>query len=320
MNECIDSRRIPFVWSLRRSREWKRCPRGCFFRCYAAQGGHEPGVGDRETERLHLLRALLSVPEYRRRTLNLEMRRRFYSAVDPDGPAPEEEEGPSSAPSSPAPLAAAVLRRFDREWRAMLLGLPSEDHRLPMLAELLDPRVVSFDGLRREIAAELAAEAEALEAGGWGELEALPVGERRPIDSPLFVDAGELRCCTVPLVALRRRGELWIVDGADPPPEEEPFTALLHRLWAMNRAATPPDRVRSFSLTPATGALREFGHSLEISATMRRLFADAAAMLEAVPADGKVKAADFPSAASPELCRGCVYRSFCGSAPASVTK
>ena len=202
----------------------------------------------------------------------------------------------------------------------MLLGLPAEDHRRPMLAELLDPRC-SCGELHRAVASALTAEAEALESGGWGELESLPPQERRPVDSPLFVNAGELVCCTVPLAAFRRHGELWIVDGADPSsPEEESVTSLLHRLWAMNRAATPPDRVRSFALAPATGALREFGRDSGITATMRKIFDSAAEMTRNVPDDGKVKAADFRAAASAEVCRECVYRFFCGSAPASVTK
>ena len=171
------------------------------------------------------------------------------------------------------------------------------------------------------VAETLIAEAAALEAGGWGELEALPARERRPIDSPLFVDAGELRCCTVPLAAFRRHGELWIVDGADPSSaEEEEITGVLHRLWAMNRAATPPDRVRSFALTPATGALREFARDPAVAATLRRIFDSAAEMTQAVPPDGKTKAADFRAAASAEECSECPYRCFCGSGPASVTK
>lgn len=309
--ESVDARRIPFVWSLRREREWRRCPRRCFFRYYAAQGGYEVGVGSRETERIHLLRAMLSVPEYRRRTLNLEMRRRLFLTA---AGAAEEE-----IPALP-PLAEAVRRRFEREWRAMLLGRPAADHRLPMLAEVLDPRA-SVAALQRAVAADLAAEAEALESGGWGELEALPPTERRPIDSPLFVDAGELRCCTVPLAAFRHAGELWIVDGADPASaDEEAVTGVLCRLWAMNRDATPPDRVRCFALTPATGALREFARDPEISATLRRIFASASEMMRAVPPDGKTEAADFRAAASAEECAGCPYRYFCGSGPWSVTK
>ena len=309
--EFVDACRIPFVWSLRREREWRRCPRRCFYRYYAAQGGYEVGVGSRETEKIHLLRALLSVPEYCRRTLNLEMRRRLYLTA-----ADAAEEGPTTLP----PLAEAVRLRFEREWRAMLLGRPAQDHRLPMLAEALDPRV-SGGALSHRVAETLVAEAEALASGGWGELEALPPQERRPIDSPLFVDAGELRCCLVPLAAFRRAGEFWIVDGADPASaDEEAVTGVLYRLWAMNCAATPPDRVRTFALTPATGALREFAGDPEISVTLRRIFASASEMMRTVPPDGKTKAADFRAAASAEECAGCPYRYFCGSGPWSVTK
>ena len=136
----VRSEQYRFSWSLRRRRLWNGCRRRYFLTYYAPRGGHDPAA-EPALRRLHLAKSLFSRDGYCNYLLRTTMRELFYRR--------NEEEDTSTAPD----LRSRVLHAFARDFNRMLLGFWQEDHRVPMLRELLqsgadvDPEWKEWDNL-----------------------------------------------------------------------------------------------------------------------------------------------------------------------------
>ena len=285
----------PFSWSLRRQEMWNRCRREYFLHYYAARGGHDADASP-ELRQIHEMRSLLSASTYVRRTIAAELRLEFYRA--------HEEEDPEYTTEDPG-LTGRAIRRFRIEFRRMLAGEFRIDHAHPMLEELYRRGNVSPEELRMEIEHRLHGALDALESGVLPMLAATRFLFRRPIDSPLEVYAGDLRCHIAPVLAFEEKGVLNIVEanGAD-------STALLHKYHAVNQLHLSPDRIHSLELIPEKGELRSAGDTLNISRTLREIRDGAAEMRDAVRPDGTVRLEDFPQ--NRTRCENCRFRDYCG--------
>lgn len=292
-----DTAGIPFSWSLRRQEMWNQCRRKYFLHYYAARGGHDADASP-ELRRIHEMRSLVPAQTYIRRTIAAEFRHVFY--------APHEAEDAEYQEAPERILTGRVLRRFHIEFRRMLIGEFHADHGQPMLYELYY-NTVPPEELRIEINRRFRLALEKLESGVLPMLSATRHLFRRPIESPLEVYAGELRCHIAPLISFETQGLLHIVEstGAD-------SSALLHKYHAASRMHVPPDRVRSLELLPEEGALRQAGESLNIGATLKEIRDGAAEMALAIRPDGTARLEDFPR--TPSNCPDCRFRNFCREA------
>jgi len=290
-----DTAEYPFSWSLRRQEMWNECRRSYFLHYYAARGGHDadatPGL-----RRIHEMRSLLSSRTYVRRLAAAEFRRVFY--------LPHEEED-AECQELPETLALRALRRFHIDFRRMIAGEFTADHGRPMLAELYY-NTEPPEELRARIAHDLRRALGALESGVLPMLAATRFRFRRPIESPLEVYAGELRCHIAPTAAFEEKGVYCVVESSG-----APSTVLLHKFHAANRLHLPPDRVRSLELIPEQGVLREPAGPLNISQTLRDIRNGAAEMRDAIRPDGTAHLEDFPP--NPARCADCRFRGFCGT-------
>ncbi len=214
-----------------------------------------------------------------------------------------EEEDTSTAPD----LRSRVLHAFARDFNRMLLGFWQEDHRVPMLRELLQSGAAP-EAVRREVETQLKESAVALEQGGWGEFQRFPAECRRPLPSPLEVPLGELSCWCSPCFALASGRELWLVESES---DASPEAALLHKFYALNTCRIPPEQVRSFRLDCRDGSVTEFGGDLNISAALAGIRADAGAMQQAIRPDGTVAEEDFP--ADTTRCANCPFPGCCAA-------
>lgn len=288
-----DTTGFPFSWSLRRQEMWNECRRKYVLHYYAARGGHDADALP-ERRRIHEMRSLLSANTYTRRLIALEFRRVFY--------APHEAEN-AECQTVPDTLSIRALRRFRSSFRRMLAGEFSTDHGHPMLEELYYD-TESPEELRRSMERKLRRALEALESGVLPMLTATRFRFRRPIESPLEVYAGELRCHIAPIAAFEEKGTFRIIDSS-----AAASTVLLHKFHAANRLHLPPDRVQSLELAPEEGTLREAGESLNISRTLREIRNGAAEMQNAIRPDKTVHLEDFPQ--NPARCAACRFRGFC---------
>ena len=282
-----------FSWSLRRQEMWNCCRRKYFLHYYAARGGHDPDSGG-ELRRLHEMRSLLSERAYLHRLIAAELRRRFYR--------PHEEED-AELPDSEAGPYGAVPGRLRREFRRMLRDEFRTDHAHPMLAALYYNSTPPGE-LLRDLEKRLRNAMTAMSSGPLAMLARTRYLFRRPIDSPLEVAVGELRCFAAPILAFEEKGVLTIVEGSG-----ADSTVLLHKFHAANKLHIPPERVRSLELIPGKGALRLAGKELNISRTLREIRGGAAEMLNAVRPDGTVREEDFPR--NPAHCTLCRFRGHC---------
>ncbi len=275
-----------FSYSKRRQSLWEHCRFGYFLHYYGAAGGFDPDA-PRGVRLIHELKSLLTAHDYLMRLVAEEVRRSFYRPAD----MPFQRR-----------LFPALRRRFLREFGQMLLGLPADDHKLPMLAELYYGEAPERLKLRLEN--ELREISSALERELLPALEAVGPERRRPIAVPLPVQINELSCYIAPWVVFADGGTLCIIDAA-----ADETTLLLHRYYALNVHRTPPERVRSLQIFPAAGELRLCGNELNISLTVQRLLAGAAEMRNALRPGGDAVPEDFPR--NPASCAKCRFRRYC---------
>ena len=105
----------PFSWSMRRREMYARCPRAYFYHYYGSAGGAFINCTTLETEKLHLLRASLSIEEYVRKTILSRIRTLFNSTSMPEGD-----------------FLTSLEEQFRREFQEMLWGKPALDHKRPL--------------------------------------------------------------------------------------------------------------------------------------------------------------------------------------------
>ncbi len=245
---------VPFSWSLRREKIWNNCPRRGFLHYYAARGGHDPDADPRR-RKLHRLKQLLDRKEYIHRLLVSELLK----------------PGPSQ------PLAnwpERIFRRFHRERSAMLLGTPSADHGLPLLAELYfrqTPAMKLFD----EITNQLRQNLHDLSASAALRLWNCRPPDQRLVETELI--AIELAGVTLhmqPGFGTRVAGHAVFrqILSEEPDEEEKALLLLLHKYYAITRLKLPPENLVSELLLPGkSDAIRLDPAVLNLSAAIEKI-------------------------------------------------
>ena len=282
---------IPFAWSLRRQREFEKCPRSFYYRYYGARGGHEARVADRRTRRLYLCRDLVNRDQYLQRVVNLAMRNAFYA--------------PENAPfSSLFQHAERILRR---EFDVMLLGDDGANRHLPMLEEIADP-ALRPEALLGELRSKLEERCRTLMRSDWERVSRVPAACRRHLPEVVEVHVGELLCHAPVALMWQRCDTTFLVEGVRrvPAGDAAELAALLHRYLVL--ALPGGDVGKTVSLAfDEEGKLTEFGAELEASRTLRKLRAGA---------DRLAEFHDLPEEAyprNPEACAECFFRRECPS-------
>ena len=282
---------VPFAWSLRRQREFDKCPRSFYYRYYGARGGHEADVADRRTRRLYLCREHLNCEQYLQRVVNLAMRERFYA--------------PEDAPF--ATLFQQAERILRREFEIMLTGARDANRRLPMLEEIADP-ALRPETLRSELLGKLEARCRELMDGDWETVANVPAPCRRHLPEVVEIRVGELVCHAPVVLSWQKNGTTFLVEGVRHVPEGDAaeLAALLHRYFVLSLPGADAGKTVSLAFDDA-GKLAEFGADLEVSSALRKLRAGA---------DRLAAFHDLPEETYPmnkEACEGCFFRRECPS-------
>ena len=280
---------VPFAWSLRRQREFDKCPRSFYYRYYGARGGHEAQVADRRIRRLYLCRDLMDRELYLQRVVNMAMRSAFHA--------------PEDAPfSSLFQHAERILRR---EFEVMLLGDTGASRHQPMLEEIADP-ALRPEALLAELRSRLEERCKTLMRGDWETVARVPAPCRRHLPEVVEVHVGELVCHAPVALMWQQRGTTFIVEGVRrvPAGDAAELAALLHRYYVLSLPGADAGKVVSLAFDDA-GKLTEFGADLEASAALRKLRAGA---------DRLAEFHDRPEAEYPmnlESCERCFFRREC---------
>lgn len=290
---------IPFSWSARRVARFEACPRGYFLHYYAARGGHDENA-DPELRQLHLLKSLLPQTVYRHELLIGELRRAFYAA---DGDLPEAND-PAAA------IRGAVIRRFTRERRGMLLGAFLSDHRQPMIAELYG----APDDWQELLARLDAGLRELLTRPGLSatiaRLFAVAPLRRVRLPRPLPVQLNDLTLYGAPALAWRDGARLHIAEFGAERHEKSDEQLFLHKYYALLELKIPPERVSSWQWNQVSGELEIMPDAgLQVSAVIDRIVADAERLTAPVRPDGSLVESDFPPRR--ENCECCNFRTYC---------
>ena len=280
---------VPFAWSLRRQREFDKCPRSFYYRYYGARGGHEAQVADFRTRRLYLCRDRLTDDLYLQRVVNMAMRERFRAAED--------------APF--ASLFQQAERILRREFPVMLLGDDGINRHLPVLERIADP-ALRPEALLLELRAKLEERCKVLMRGDWQKVAQIPAPCRRHLPEAVEIRVGELLCHAPVALMWQQCGTTFFVEGVRrvPAGDDAALAALLHRYYALSLPGTDAGKVVSLAFDDA-GKLAEFGAELEVSAALRKLRAGA---------DRLAEFHDLPEAAYPrntEACAKCFFRREC---------
>ena len=277
----------PFTWSMRRREMFDRCLREYFYHYYGSAGGAFTGTVTTRAEQLHLLRGALSVEEYAKSKIYEALRALWAS-------------GKNTAEN----FLPALKDRFAVEFKAMLLGRPEHDHKLPLLRELTE-QGISLQELEEKVLKALQSRSELLHADALKQLLSIPVSSRLFLPFPLKVNWNDLDCYVTPLAAWHSENELSFVCTGK---ASEENSALLS-LYALEHFNTAPDKVKIFHLE--SGTLQHIPMPRSFSGAFRRIREDADRMLLL---ELKLKTAPLPHTLFPQdlkQCAQCRFRSFC---------
>ena len=159
------------------------------------------------------------------------------------------------------------------------------------------------DGIEEDIRRAACATAENF----WDKIDLIPSFYRRSVDRPQKVHFMELDCFFVPVLALVRHGELWILESNAANDDGE-LISCLHRMWTANELGRDPTLVKSLYLDEGF-QLRELDPLPSVSASLDEIRRTISEMEEAAM-DGYVTIADFPPSPG-SVCPGCQFRTFC---------
>ena len=282
---------VPFAWSLRRQREFEKCPRSFYYRYYGARGGHEAQAADFRTRRLYLCRDLVTREQYLQRVVDLAMRNSFYA--------------PENAPF--ATLFQHAERILRREFNIMLLGDDGASRHQPMLEEIADPKLRP-EALFQELRSRLEERCKVLMSGDWERVARVPAACRRHLPEVVEIHVGELLCHAPVALMWQERGTTFLVEGVRRVPEGDAaeLAALLHRYHVL--ALPGSDAGKTVSLAfDGDGRLTEFGSGLEVSRALRKLRAgaDRLGAFHGLPEEA------YPR--NTEACATCFFRRECPS-------
>ena len=278
-----------FSWSMKRREMLQRCPAEYFYHYYGAAGGAFANTFTRRSEKLHLLRSLLDTEMYVKTLVYTGLRTLFNSGA-----------------SAPGAFSAALLEKFSGEFRDMLLGKPEQDHKRPLLQELVSTKLSPAD-LAEKVTARLKEEAGNIEENLLPELLNVPSASRCQLPFPLKISWNNLECYVTPLAAWQNGGTFNVLCSGT---ENEENSALLH-FFALEKFQTPPEKVKIFHLV--SGRLSAAEKNFSASGAFRRIRQDSDRMLflELQLKSGVPDDRIFPR--QHEMCGSCRFRSFCFS-------
>ena len=281
---------FPFSWSLWREQCWEQCPRSCFFHYYAARGGHDPDAPERQ-RKLHLLKQLLFAEEYLLRLLTSELLR-----------------------GDPETWQNRTLRRFAREWSAMLTGRYLVDHRQPVIFELYYKRgtpLQLFLRLEEALKTALPRLSATPELRLWG---ARPRIQQIREPDPVAITLAGVTLFAPPLFGWRAAGQARLRQLVRHRPDATGAAKLLllHKYYALQQLRLPPERVSSTLLTLTGETIQLDPRELNLSLAIEQIQESIQQMQSCVAPDGTIGELDFPD--RPEHCPKCAFRSACSSA------
>ena len=276
-------RGLPFFWSCRRRRYWRQCRRRYFLHYIAARLGRN-GCSDPLCRRAFALDRRVTPQAFVRIILCQAMHELFSG-------------------SGRGTLVQQAVSSFRGRVNAMLLH-PESAH--PVIEGIsADGRNVKSmtDGIEEKIRQAARATAENF----WDKITLIPSFYRRPVDRPQRVHFMELDCFFVPVLALVRHGELWILES-NATREDGELISCLHRMWAANELGRDPTLVKSLYLDDKF-ELGELDPLPSVSAGLDEIRRTISEMKES-EMEGYVTIADFPPSPG-DVCPGCQFRTFC---------
>ena len=277
----------PFSWSMRRREMYARCPRAYFYHYYGSAGGAFINCTTLETEKLHLLRAALSLEEYVRKTILSRIRTVFNSGTMPEGD-----------------FLTSLEEQFRHEFQEMLWGKPALDHKRPLLKDLT-LRGTAPGALAEKCSELLKSQGKLFAENALKELLQIPFENRLPLPFPLKISWNELECYLTPVAA-------WLMDGCFHAVCTGTFSeenCVLWYFYLLEKYGIPPEKVKIFHFDQ--GKLAEAPRVFSSSAPFRRIRQDADTMLflELKLQSAKVPEKLFPRNES--ACADCRFSSFC---------
>lgn len=277
-------RSLPFFWSCRRRRYWRQCRRRYFLHYIASRLGRN-GCDDALCRRAFALDRRVTPRAFVRIILCQAMHELFYGS------------------GGRGTLVRQAVSCFRNEVNAMLLR--PESARLVVDGIFADGGNVKAvtDGIEEDIRRAASATAENF----WDKIDLVPAFYRRPVDRPQKVHFMELDCFFVPVLALVRHGELWILESNATRDDGE-LISCLHRMWAANELGRDPTLVKSLYLDDEY-RLGELDPLPSVSASLDEIRRTISEMKQA-EMDGYVTISDFPPSPG-NVCPGCQFRTFC---------
>ncbi len=285
----ISTQSTDFFWSVRRRRYWRTCRRKYFLYYYAARGGFDL-ASPQPVREFYAAKRLIPLAEFVRRIANFAMRESFYAAQDDEAPAETLELFPLAA------------RRAEWEFSRML----ANDNRVTLLELVAGEE--SAGNVHHRMLALLDALCGEITRNAWSALSNIPKCDRRPIESPLELAIAELKCFLVPVLAVRRAGEIWLLENTASTDAGNEI-AVLGKFAAAKLWGAPPQTVRSFVLAGDGATFTEIGADADVSEVLRGIRRDVEEMSQLIHENGTVDEDDFPADAS--HCATCVFRFFC---------
>ncbi|MBQ7207105.1 MAG: hypothetical protein IJS01_04840 [Lentisphaeria bacterium] len=276
-------RSLPFFWSCRRRRYWRQCRRRYFLHYIASRLGRR-GCDDALCRRAFALDRRVTPRSFVRIVLCQTLHEAFSSS----------EHGS---------LVQRAVSRLRRDVNDMLLY----GETAPLLVEGIDRGSGNVKELADRLAEEVRCAALRTEENFWNRIDLVPAYDRRPVDRPQRVKFMELDCYFVPVLALVRHGELWVLESNATDDDGE-LISCLHRMWAYNDLGRDPARVKSLYLD-GEFQLRELDALPSVSASLEEIRLTISAMKEA-EMEGFVTIADFPPTRG-SVCAGCQFKTFC---------
>lgn len=240
----IFSESAPDIWSLSRKYRRSFCPRSAILRYREAPRAREEDASEIAV-RAYACGKKISDSKFLREIMLGVLRREFYAGE-----------------TDPARLDGVVSEAFHLEYRKLIYG--RSDRQLFSLC-----REPDFEGKCRELEHLLTTYLNNIRPH-WAQLLAVPPEARRSIVRVLDLNISRWRCFGSPLCAYFECGKLCFVElrGGDFS-GDEPETAMLHRVYALNFCSRDPGSVESMVLDYHNGTMRIFNSGNDISRAVK---------------------------------------------------
>lgn len=286
-----DIRLVPFFWSVRRQRYWKRCRRRYFLHYYLAYLGKH---GDETPECIEAadLDRRVSAKAYVRIMLCRAMYEMFNSG----------ENGS---------VAVAASLNFKHEVHKMMMYPDS----VPQIISEIADGAFSEDYTLKDVADDILKGGQKIDENFWLKIQHIPMFYRKSVERPQRISFMELGCCFVPVLVFSNHGEIWILESSSVDNSGD-MIACLHRMWVCNDLRRDPTKVRSLYLDE-NYEIKQLDDLPSVSAFLEEIRQDIHDMVEA-EMEGYVTLHDFPPSPGPG-CSMCQFFQFCNKRGAFKT-